>query len=67
MPHHARREHFIPLDDVSTLVDVARRWKRDKKTVSYAVDAGNIAARRVGRICLIYVPSVIAWWGNPPA
>jgi hypothetical protein len=67
MPHHARREHFAPLDQVSTLASVARRWKRDKKTVAYAIDAGNIAACRDGRIWLVSIPSVVAWWGNPPA
>ncbi len=64
MPHHARREHFAPLKDVSTLASVAHRWKRDKKTVSYAIDAGNIAACRDGRIWLVSIPSVLAWWGN---
>lgn len=67
MPHHARPSHYDPLKQVSTLASVARRWKRDKKTVICAIDSGNIAAQKDGRIWLVSIPSVLAWWGNPPA
>lgn len=67
MPHHARRAHYAPLEQVSTVASVARRWKKDKKSVVCAIDSANIAARKDGRIWLVYIPSVVAWWGNPPA
>jgi hypothetical protein len=66
MPHNARREHYAPLKQVATLSTVARVWKRDKKTVRYAIDAANIAAIQDGRIWIVSVPSVMAWWGAPP-
>lgn len=65
MPHHARPSHYAPLTQVSTMAAVARRWKVDKKTVRYAIDSGNIAAVQEGRVWLVSIPSVMAFWGTP--
>jgi hypothetical protein len=67
MPHKAKPQHYTCLKYVTTLAGAARLYKRDKKTVRYAIDAGNIAAVQDGRNWLVSIPSLIAYWGNPPS
>lgn len=56
---------YAPLLAVVTMAEAARMWSRDPKTVRYAIDAGNIAAVRLGRIWLVSVPSASRAWGPP--
>lgn len=67
MPNKAKTQHYSCLKDVVTLSEAARLYYRDKKTVRYAIDAENLAARQCGRNWLVSVPSLIALWGNPPS
>lgn len=66
MPHKASNQHYAPLRQVVTLSTAARLYCRDRSTIRYAIDAGNLAACKDGRIWLISVPSLVALWGNPP-
>jgi hypothetical protein len=58
----AKREHFEQLRLVVTLAEAARIVHRDRCSVSYALDAGHIAHRRVGRIVLVSVPSLFSYY-----
>lgn len=66
MPHKAKPEHFIELELVTTMAQAARDYYRCKMTISYAIDAGNLAAIRVGHDVLISKRSLKALWGDPP-
>lgn len=50
---------------VTTLAEASRMYQRHPNTITYAIDAGNIAAVRVGGIVLVSIPSLRAYWGNP--
>lgn len=60
----AKQEHFKSLEQVVTLAEAARIVRRDRMSVSYALDAGHIAHRRVGRIVLVSVPSLIEYYSS---
>lgn len=64
MKPKAKQEHFKPLEDVTTLEYAAKLVHRDRVSVSYALDAGHIAHRRVGRIVLIYIPSLLEYYSS---
>jgi sugar phosphate isomerase/epimerase len=65
MKRKARKEHFDYLENVTTLAGASRLVKVDRHTISYAIDAGHIAARREGRNVLIYVPSLLVYFHFP--
>jgi hypothetical protein len=67
MPNKAKQNHYQCLAQVVTMSEAARMYYRDRQTVRYAIDAGNLAARQCGRNWLVSVPSLIALWGNPPS
>lgn len=64
MKPKAKQEHFIPLENVTTLAQAAKLVFRDRVSVSYAIDAGHIAHKRVGRIVLIYIPSLLEYYSS---
>lgn len=53
MPHKANPEHFNDLKNVLTLAEACRRYKQHRMTLTYAIDANNLVALRVGRTVLI--------------
>jgi hypothetical protein len=64
MKPKAKPEHFEPLDYVTTLQQAAVLVHRDPKTVSYAIDAGHIAHRKVGKTVLISIPSLLSYYND---
>ncbi len=54
------------LSEALTVAEVARYWKKNRSTVRYHVDRGNMKARYTfaGQI-LVERDSVIALWGQP--
>lgn len=62
MPNCANKDHYMPLENVVTLAGACRMTGRSRSAIRYAIDAGNIAAVRDGRIWLIYKPSLLAWF-----
>lgn len=65
MKPKAKREHFEPLDNVTTLEKGAELVGKHPNSVSYAIDAGHIAHKREGRIVLIYIPSLLEYYKIP--
>ncbi len=59
MPHGANLHHYQVLSRVVTLAEASRMVYRDPKSVKYAIDAGNVAALRCGRVWLVSVDSLI--------
>lgn len=57
----ANPEHFRELDLVLTLAEATRQYDVHRKTLSYAIDAGLIAATRCGRAVLISKSSLLAY------
>ncbi|MFC1959248.1 helix-turn-helix domain-containing protein [Chloroflexota bacterium] len=53
------------LNTVTTLANACRMYGKDRKTVAYAIDAGNLAARKEGGIWLISNASLMDYWGRP--
>lgn len=53
MPHKVNRAHFSDLENVLTLAEACRRYKQHRQTLTYAIDANNLAAIRCGVIVLI--------------
>jgi hypothetical protein len=53
MPHKAKPEHFTELDLVTTMAEAIRQYDVHRQTLTYAIDAGNLAAIRQGKIVLI--------------
>jgi hypothetical protein len=60
MSNRANPQHFETLKQVVTMAEAARLVYRDCKSIRYAIDAGNVAAVRCGRIWLVSVPSLLA-------
>jgi hypothetical protein len=58
MPNKALPEHFEDLDRVVTLAEAARLVYRHPNIVRYAIDTGNVAAVKSGRIWLVSVRSL---------
>jgi len=53
MPHKARPEHWHDLANVLTLAQAAREYHISRQSLTYAIDAENIAAIRCGRTVLV--------------
>lgn len=53
MPHKANPEHLKDLENVLTLAEACRLYKQHRMTLTYAIDANNLVALRVGRTVLI--------------
>ena len=64
MPNAATLEHYLPLKQVTTVTDAAQRWGYHPATIRYGIDAGNIAALKVGGVWLVSVPSMRAYYGS---
>lgn len=58
MPHKAKSEHWIDLKHVTTMAQALRDYKVSKTGLTYAIDAENIAAIRVGKAVLISIRSL---------
>lgn len=59
-----------PCDDwvinfVVTVPEACEMWDKPRNTLLYAIDAGNIVARKSGSTWLISVPSLVKRWGWP--
>ena len=67
MPYNALKMHYEILDEVTTMAQVCRDYRKKAPSVRYAIDAGNIAAKQVGGGWIISVASVKRWWGDPPS
>lgn len=65
MPNRAKREHYKELEQVVTLAEAARLTFRDRATLRYAIDAGNLAAVQCGRVWLVSVRSLNAAFPVP--
>jgi Tfp pilus assembly major pilin PilA len=61
MPLEAPKEDYEPLEMVTTLAGAVRLTGEYRNTISYAIDAGNIAAQRDGAIVLVSIPSLLRW------
>ena len=66
-PYQCPPQHYEPLGFVTTISEAAQHWQYSRYGVRYAIDAGNLAAVQSGRTWLISVPSLVAYWGYPPA
>ena len=64
MPHNAKREHFDELDAVVTMATACRLVKKRYNTVIYAIDAGNVAAVKDGRIWKVHRQSLLEWFNR---
>lgn len=53
MPHKANPAHWQDLANVLTLSEACRLYKQHRQTLTYAIDANNLVALRVGRTVLI--------------
>lgn len=60
MPHKAQSDHWTDLKNVTTLAQALRDYRVSKTGLTYAIDAGNIAAIRVGKAVLISIRSLDA-------
>lgn len=61
MPHKANPQHFQELNLVITQAEAVRLYKIYRQTLTYAIDAGNIAAVRCGRNVLVSRRSLEAY------
>jgi len=61
MPNKAKQEHYKELARVVTLAEAARMVFKHPNTLRYAIDAGNLAAVRCGRVWLVSVSSLNAY------
>lgn len=57
----ANPKHFQDLELVITLAEATRQYDVHRKTLTYAIDAGLIAATRCGRAVLISKTSLLAY------
>lgn len=62
MPLAAKSQHYRELERVVTLAEACRLVDKQYQTVIYAIDAGNVAAIKCGRIWLVNVQSLIDWF-----
>lgn len=66
-PYRVNEKYYAPLEQVATAGTVAGLWRRSYTGVLYAIDADNIAAVKCGKTWLVSLPSVAAYWGDPPS
>lgn len=64
MPNHAKKAHYDELKRTITLAEACRLTNRTYNTVIYAIDAGNVAAVKCGRIWLVHTQSLIEWFSR---
>lgn len=62
MPHAANPKHYRELEHVITLAEACRLVGKRYNTVVYAIDAGNVAAIKCGRIWLVHTQSLVDWF-----
>lgn len=65
MATKAREIGLNHLNQVCSLSEAMRAWKKGRSTLIYAIDTGHVTARRIGRDWIITVPSLISWYGLP--
>jgi hypothetical protein len=63
MPNRANPEHFEECERVLTLAEAARVYFISANSLTYAIDAGNIAAVKQGRIWILSVRSLNQYFG----
>jgi hypothetical protein len=66
-PYRVHPKYYRSLATVATVTTVAKVWHRSRTGIHYAIDTENIAAVKCGKTWLISLPSVVAYWGLPPA
>ena len=59
-------KYYKPLESVATPGTVALVWCRSYTGVLHAINLNHFAARKCGKTWLISLPSVVAYWGDPP-
>lgn len=62
MPNRAKPQDYAVLSEVTTVAEAARITYRHPNTIRYAIDAGNVAAVKVGRVWLVSIRSLLAWF-----
>ena len=65
MSNTANLDHYHALARVVTLAEASRITYRDPKSVKYAIQAGNIAALKCGRVWLVSVDSLLEHFPKP--
>lgn len=63
MPHRAKKEHYQELKYVMTMAEAQRVYFCHRSRLAYAIDAGNLAAVKCGKIWLISVRSLNHYFG----
>lgn len=64
MPLNAKPQHYRELEQVVTLAEACRLVNKQYSTVIYAIDAGNVAALKCGRIWLVHAQSCVDWFNR---
>lgn len=64
MPNKAKPEHFAVLEKVTTVNEAAQLASVHRTTILYNIDAGNLAAVKIGKVWLISLESLKALY--PP-
>lgn len=57
-------EYWKPLGEVVTLAEAARITGRYESSVRRAIDSGNVAAVKCGRVWLVSRKSVLNWFSR---
>lgn len=65
MPHEAELEDYNHLNLVISVAEAAVWYGVDRKSIMYAIDAGNLAARKSEGTWLVSVASLMRYWGRP--
>jgi len=64
MPNKANPRHYTECERVVTLAEACRMVNKPYHTVVYAIDAGNVAALKCGRIWLVHTQSLTDWFNR---
>lgn len=70
-PRHYKKQNADPpghqrLGDLLTINEAAALWFKERSTIEYHIQRGNLAARQSGSIWLISKNSLIAYYGHSP-
>lgn len=65
IPEAERQRFESALYRVTTVPEACKLWKKPRNTLLYAIDAGNLTARKSGKNWLVSVESLIHLWGHP--
>lgn len=65
IPAAVRQQSEEIIAQVCTVPEACALWDKPRNTLLYAIDTGNVIARKSGKTWILSLHSLVALWGKP--